>query len=78
MFYVWINWMRMSAGMDTVLGGPVVQGCDGCEKATSLMCTIYEKPVVFWKRGGCFFNIKPVVKSAVKKRIGQQKQRKGA
>ena len=76
MFYMWINWMRMSLGLDAVVGGPVAQGCSGCDKATSLMCTVYEKPIVHWNRGGCFFNFKPEVKKTFK-RVGQQKQQKG-
>lgn len=78
MFYVWINWMRLSMGLDPVVGGPVVQGCDGCVKSTSLMCNVYEKPAVHWNRGGCFFNTKTEVKPSVKKRVGQQKQKKSA
>jgi len=78
MFYMWINWMRLSIGMDAVIGGPVVQGCDGCVKATSLLCNVYEKPAAHWNRGGCFFNFKPEVKATPKKRVGQQKQKKGA
>jgi len=76
MFYIWINWMRLSLGLCAVPGGPVVKECDGCEKATSLICSVYEKPAVHWNRGGCFFNFKPEVKTVVKKRVGQQKQKK--
>jgi len=78
MFYNWLNWMRLAMGWDAVLGGPIAQGCSGCDKAASLMCTVYVKPLVHWKRGGCFFNFKPVVKPTEKKRVGQQKQKKGA
>ena len=78
MFYMWINWMRLSMGLPAVAGGPVVKGCDGCDKAASLMCSVYEKPQVHWNRGGCFFNFKPEVKATPKKRVGQQKQKKGA
>lgn len=78
MFYVWINWMRLSMGLDPIVGGPVVQGCDGCAKATSLMCNVYEKPAALWNRGGCFFNTEIEVKPSVKKRVGQQKQKKAS
>lgn len=74
MFYVWLNWMRLSTGLDPVLGGPVVKGCDGCVKTSSLMCNVYEKPAAHWNRGGCFFNIKLETKAVGKKRVGQQKQ----
>ena len=78
MFYVWINWMRLSMGLDVVPGGPVVQGCNGCEKATSLLCSVYENPAALWHRGGCFFNVKIEAKPTTKKRVGQQKQRKAS
>ena len=77
MFYMWLNWMRLSLGQPAVAGGPVVKGCDGCDKSTSLMCEVYPNPQAFWNRGGCFFNFKPEVKKTFK-RVGQQKQKKGA
>jgi len=76
MFYMWTNWIRMSLGLNAVLGGPVVKECDGCAKATYLMCTVYEKPAAHWNRGGCYFNTKQVVETVGKKRIGQQKQKR--
>jgi len=63
-------------GLDVIPGGPVVKGCDGCEKATSLLCGVYEKPAALWNRGGCFFNAKLESKPIEKKRVGQQKQKK--
>jgi hypothetical protein len=76
MFYVWLNWMKLSMGMDLGVGGPVVQGCYGCTKSNNLVCSVYEKPSVFWNRGGCFFNTKVEEKPTAKKRVGQQKQKK--
>jgi len=67
----------MSLGLAGVPGGPVVQECDGCVKATSLMCSVYEKPIVHWNRGGCYFNVEQKTETVGKKRIGQQKQKKG-
>lgn len=62
--------------------------CSGCDRITTFKldngasvrgCSVYLKPSVLWNRGGCPFMYawKETVKTIGKKRVGQQKQRKG-
>ena len=69
-------------------GVMIVDECKGCSKvvqepweATGALlnvCSVYPNPSIFWRRGGCYFNTRVAVKETPKKRVGQQKQKKGA
>jgi len=58
--------------------GVTVEQCEGCQKKVQdrwNRCPIYADPAVWWKRGGCPFNVKKVNTPQQKVRVGQQKQK---
>lgn len=58
-----------------------IEICEGCSKAdpADLSCSVYADKTKTWgyRMGQCAFNMKSVMTQRRRKRVGQQKQRKG-
>ncbi|KKN67729.1 hypothetical protein LCGC14_0458770 [marine sediment metagenome] len=63
---------------DPLVGGEVIDKCEGCENQIVGLCTIYVNPTIMWRLGNCLMAthvVTRVKEEETKKRVGQQKQK---